>query len=120
VATTDQHRAQFEHNAAVATKLADSGDHDWAVTALFYAALHLCQVYLLRNALSAESHRQRERQILASSELRPILDQYKALRTHSEHARYECRPFSPDEFAAIHRGSFATVIEHLHSVLGVP
>jgi hypothetical protein len=120
VATVDEHLDQFEHNLEVARRLAGTDDNwDWALTALFYAALHLCQAYMSRQGLQADSHRKRERQMLASSELQPVLNHYKALRNDSEEARYDCRQFSRSEFESIRDGTFSTVSGHLRSLLGV-
>ena len=119
MASVDEHLDQFEHNLSVSSRLEASGDLDWAVTTLFYAALHLVQAYIVRHGLPADSHRQREQQVLAHAELRQIADQYKALQNQSESARYECRRFSHEEFESIRNGSFATVTSHLRSLLGV-
>jgi hypothetical protein len=119
LATEDQHLSQFEHNQAVAQRLALSTDFDWAMTALFYAGLHLMQAYLVRIGVTAETHIQRERQILMIPELSPLMDAYRMLRDHSEDARYECRAFSREEFEAIRGGTFASVVTHVQSLLGV-
>jgi hypothetical protein len=97
--------------------MASMRDYDWAVTVLFYAALHLTQAYLQRSEISAENHRQRDQEIRSSEELRPILDPYRALKAHSENARYRCRAFSREEFDSILNGVFDTVVAHLNSLL---
>ena len=119
MATVAQHLEQFERNLAVSSRLEASDDFDWAVTTLFYAALHLMQAYMIQHDLKADSHRRREQLMLAHSGLRIVVDQYRALRSLSEHARYECRRFSREEFESIRNGSFATVTTHLRSLLGV-
>jgi hypothetical protein len=120
VATVDEHLDQFQHNLQVSQLLADAGDSwGWAVTALFYAALHLCQAYLRAQGLTVESHWARQREMRTSQELRPILHHYRALRMDSEEARYDCRRFSREEYESIRNGSFTTVTTHLRSLLGV-
>jgi hypothetical protein len=120
VATIDEHLDQFQHNDVASQVLARAGDNwDWAVTAMFYAALHLCQAYLIRAGLEANSHGSRDRQMLASPQLRPILDQYRALRNDSQEARYECRRFSLEEYESIREGSFTILTTHLRALLGV-
>jgi hypothetical protein len=52
-------------------------------------------------------------------DLRPILHYYWVLKDNSEQARYECRTFSEDEFESLRDGSFAAVVTHLRSLLGV-
>lgn len=111
------HLLQFEHNVAVAQRLVDSADYDWAVTALFYACLHLAQAYLVRVGVLAETHVQRERQMLRLPELSPILSTYRTLRDHSEDARYSGRRFTQAEFVSIHDGTFTAVVTRLRSLL---
>jgi hypothetical protein len=111
--TEAEHFEQFEHNARIAKRMADSADFDWAVTVLFYAALHLVQVYIVRKGVRVENHWERDRYILASAELRPILDSYRALRVHSENTRYKCRKFLQSEFDEIRNRNFVGVVEHL-------
>ena len=117
MATAAEHLAQSERNAAVAQQLAESADYDWAVTALFYASLHLVQAYLLRRGIRVQTHGQRIRQMMSLAELEPIVDSYRVLQTHSENARYECRNFSSSEFAAIRNGRYSQVLSHLRSLL---
>ena len=119
MASVEEHLDQFEHNLSVSSKLEAADDYDWAVTTLFYAALQLMQAYMIRHDLVADSHRRREQLMLGHAGLQPIVDQYRALRNLSEHARYECRRFSREEFDSIRNGSFTSVTTHLRSLLGV-
>jgi HEPN domain-containing protein len=116
LATEEEHFQQSLRNRATALRLSQSGDYEWGVIALFYASLHLVQAYFVRNGVPVQSHRQRDRQI-ALGELRPVFESYKALRIHSEHARYECRAFTREEFEAIQAGAFAAVVEHVQALL---
>jgi uncharacterized protein (UPF0332 family) len=116
--TEEQHLAQYERNVLISQHLAEASDYDWAVTALFYAALHLVQAWFVTRNFSVGNHRRRDNEMLASTYLQPILDEYRALRTHSENARYNCRLFSQREFEEIRSGSFATVVAHMESLGG--
>lgn len=119
MAAEDQHLDQYAHNIAAAQLLAESELWDWAVTALFYSALHLAQAYIVRSGIVAESHRARNRRMLEMVEVRPIVNSYRTLQDESEHARYECRYFSHSDFEAIRDGVFQQVSSHLRSLLGV-
>jgi len=120
LATEGEHLSQFEHNVRVADRLAAMRLYDRAVTALFYAALHLAQAYLVRMGEAAETHVQRERRVLLTPDLRPILHFYRTLRDYSEEARYACRRFNQEEFEVLRDRSFAAVVPHLRALLGVP
>jgi HEPN domain-containing protein len=119
LATEAQHAAQSEHNLLVAGRLADADAYDWAITALFYAALHLLQAYLTRTGIHVTTHMARDRYMRAATDLLPILSDYRALRDASEHARYECRAFSGPEFLSIRDNAFLAITSHLRSLLGV-
>jgi HEPN domain-containing protein len=119
LAVEAQHLAQYEHNVAVAGRLASSGDFDWAVTALFYAALQLAQAYLVRSNVVVQSHAQRQRLMGSTDELRGVLDSYRTLRDYSEHARYECRSYTRGEFEAVQRAQFIPFVRHVQALLGV-
>ncbi len=66
--------------------LLDAGKHRWAITALFYSALHRVNAYLVQRGRQPTSHDLRER--LVARELPAIADDYLALKQRSERARY--------------------------------
>ena len=117
MATEDQHLSQFLHNSEVAQRLATLADYDWAVTALFYGGLHLTEAYLVRRGVFAETHVQRERQMLMLPELGSMIDSYRTLRDYSEDARYECRRFSQQEFEVI-RDVFTDLVNRVQALRG--
>lgn len=116
--TEEQHLLQFERNREVAQRLSGTADYDWAVVALFYAALHLIQAHLIRTSGPVRTHSERNRRMLNNDDLKPAYDAYRTLRDHSETARYECRRFAQEEFEAIRDGAFATVRDHMEALLG--
>ena len=118
MATRDQHIAQFEHNVAVVQRLSDTEDFDWAVTALFCAALHLIQAYIVERNDGVASHGRRDRLMRSREEFRPVLGAYRTLRDYSEHARYECRQFSRQEFEGVRDGVFAQVVDYVRPLIG--
>lgn len=62
---------------------------DWVVTAYFYAALHLVDALLVENGeLPAGMHENRKEYVKTKPYLKPIRDQYRTLKDHSEDARY--------------------------------
>ena len=118
MAGASEHLAQFDHNLGVADRLADSSDFDWAVTAFFYAALHFTQAYLSTRDVIVASHGQRDRVMRNTAELVSILHSYRTLRDESEHARYECRSYSREEYETIRSTHFAMVVDHMRGLTG--
>src|SRR5690242_11659410 len=90
------HLVQARHDYALYQELKDRGQYlDWAVTALFYTALHLVEACLVeKHRLGGEKiHKQRDSAIYAH--LRPIYSQYDLLHTRSTWARYHPRKPKP-------------------------
>ena len=107
---------QARHNESAAGILAGEELFDWAVTALFYAALHEVQAYLIQLGSQPASHTRREVEIGRHPEILPILDLYRQLRTHSENVRYDCRMFSADEFEDIREQNYQAIIRHIQGL----
>lgn len=113
MASSERHIEQARHNESVAQLLANAQAFDWAVTVLFYSALHKVQAYLVGAGSVTKSHGQREVQMLRRSELLPIIDSYELLRRHSENARYECQVFSKADFDTILAQDYEAIVRHL-------
>jgi hypothetical protein len=91
-ATAAKHLALARQNYQTYQRLKDSGqDLDWAVTVLFYTALHLVQAYFVQQAVTAfdipQSHKERTTRI--GLKLLPIYSHYRTLQDLSRDARYE-------------------------------
>jgi len=92
------HRHQAEHNRQfldwldldVTTYL------DWAVTAMFYTAVHLVEWLLATKGLHSDTHDNRHQAMGRVSELKPIYADYRELETQSRRSRYEGAQFSRD------------------------
>lgn len=93
---------------------------DWAVTALFYAALHLAEAALAEHfhRSGPKSHVQRDAAIYRH--LRPIYTEYDQLHTRSNWARYhpqKPKP-TPELLQRYETEWFARIADHL-SQLGI-
>jgi len=91
-ATAAKHLARARRNYQTYQRLKSSGqDLDWAVTVLFYTALHLVQAYFVEQAATGfdipQSHQERAARI--GLKLLPIYRHYRALEERSRRARYE-------------------------------
>jgi len=100
--TADDHLDQARRNLAVAKHLL--GEHrsdttfvQWAVTAIFYCAVHCMQAHLMRHGKGPRTHEARGRPIADPRYGVPIEVQtaYELLSQRSPAARYELATFDP-------------------------
>ena len=116
----ERHLAQAGKNEAFyqSFDLPSTAFLDWAVTGLFYAALHYVDAFLATRGTSSgidpDNHYQREfwlsREILLTS----IYSNYQELKNRSEDARYRLLHFTPMSVAqleATHLGPIRHTIQ---------
>ena len=101
------HRRQAEHNETflAAWDLATSPYLDWAVTAVFYAALHYIRALAARHHFTnvssyADMDRLFER-VAVFRRRHDLYADYRQLKDDSRAARYDCRRFVPAEVAGL-------------------
>jgi len=92
---TQEHQQKAGHNNTFwsGLDLQNTPYLDWAVTVMFYEAVHWIEAFLARKNLHSSGHPDRERSMSKMSELRSdsyLITDYKLLRTESENARYLC------------------------------
>ena len=90
------HIAQAATNEALSQQL-ETSYPEWAVTALFYAALHYVQAYFFDNAASMQpqhylTHGRRDQGV--AQRLQSLHGGYLTLEDASQDARYECMVFA--------------------------
>lgn len=89
--TTEQHIEKAEHNELFAGQM-NKGlpiGRDWAVTLLFYSAVHFVGAYFARKRAHFHSHRQRDSAIAREAALLAIYPDYRDLEDFSRKARYD-------------------------------
>jgi hypothetical protein len=88
--TTPEHRAKAENNEFLVETL-ENPFWDWAVTGVFYAALHYIEAYFAGRvpALHPPSHTIRDNHIHSDNTLRAIYVDYRQLEDESRNARYD-------------------------------
>lgn len=111
----DNHLHQAQHNEAfVASFNLDSTAYlDWAVTGIFYAALHYVESFLADRNIHPETHLSRDRVFQQQQNLKPIYNQYRVLKTRSENARYDLQQFSPVEVRELISAELQAVKSHI-------
>lgn len=83
------HLDQAQHNREVADKV-EPTSHQWAITCLFYAALHYVNAHVGSRPLPT-THADRDAYVRGN--MRSVYLDYRWLRTKSENVRYRlCSP----------------------------
>lgn len=101
-ATPDDHLEQARRNREIAEHLlrehgADATYVQWAVTAIFYCAVHCIQAHLMRYGRAPRTHESRGR-LIADPRYGVPLDvqtAYELLSQRSRAARYDLATFDP-------------------------
>ena len=118
MASVEEYVLQAKRKESIADYMARGGFYDWAITALFYAALNLMQAYFLERQVEATSHYERRVRILNDPGLRSISTPYNSLKIGSERSRYECLLSNEREYREARDGPYAAVIQRIQSLRG--
>jgi type IV secretory pathway VirB3-like protein len=87
VPTKEEHKAKAVHNETFVATLKDPY-WDWAVTGMFYAAVHYVMAYLATQGIHPVLHHVRNSHIHRDPKLNSIYIDYRELQNNSEDARY--------------------------------
>lgn len=112
-------KAERNANFALSLSLDSPAKIDWALVALFYAALHYIEAYLDATAgIHLRSHDSRDRMIGRESNLKKIFSEYSDLKYYGYNARYEVDPFTADDVRKYAAKHFSTIKTSLIAYLG--
>lgn len=104
------HLQQAQHNETFFAGIDLRSYSDWAVTVLFYAALHYIDAYLAQAGhLDPGVHDVRDSLIRRYVPTRQVARQYFRLKNFSRTARYYGGRFFPADVTGLYRGEFETV-----------
>ena len=106
-------------NEVLAARLLTLAEYGWAVTCLFYSALHLVEAYLVQQGLMSGTHRERHVRMLREPNLVSLRSTYNLLKQESELARYECQIFSAEHAARVRQLLYSPVATGMRDLLGV-
>lgn len=85
--TKDEHKAKAGHNENFVASIEDPY-WDWAITGLFYAAVHYVMAFLAKKSVHPVLHQVRNSHVHRDPILNPIYVDYRELQDNSEDARY--------------------------------
>ncbi|HEX7360918.1 MAG TPA: hypothetical protein VF283_10540 [Bryobacteraceae bacterium] len=98
-----EHIAKAEGNEAFASEmpLTRQPNIDWALVAIFYAAVHYVEAYFSLSGTHLRSHTTRDRYVGRDPKLKPVFREYSNLKYYAYNARYEATNFKPLEVTEI-------------------
>ncbi len=114
----EQHLSKANDNEGFASSLdlLKSINVDWALTALFYAALHYVEAYFATRSIHSVDHRARDSAIQRDPNLRKIFNDYSELKNYSINARYYMYPIKSGDVALL-LSRLQAIKSHLSSFL---
>jgi len=114
----DQHLDKAKKNERFAESLnrSDVIAGEWAVVAVFYAALHYVQAYFSKFSVEARCHHDRFDQIKRDQKIKTVITSYKYLYALSRTARYQCGSLPTDAYEKS-KSYLADVKKHIEPVL---
>lgn len=119
-----EHVAKAQRNAAFAhsIQLQDQASIDWALIALFYAAVHYIEAYLAilppqPGGQHVRSHTTRDNWVGRDSNLKRIYSEYRDLKHYGYNARYEMDVFTPSDVTDVATQAINTIQTHLGRLL---
>jgi hypothetical protein len=112
------HITKADGNAAFALSLPldRQANIDWALIALFYAAMHYVEAYLAPG-YHLKSHEARDSYINKEAHLRRIFAEYQHLKFFGFNARYEIAGFKAEDVTDDAARYFQTIKSHIQPKL---
>lgn len=107
-----EHISKAERNEKFAETVSKTAYIEWAVTMLFYSALHYVDAILAASAVHPETHTQRGDAIGTNPTLQAVRAEYRILETLSKNARYRAMKIEPSDLDEAQR-NFGVLRAHL-------
>lgn len=113
----DDHLKQAQHNEQLADTLSKGTYVDWAVTVLFYAALHYVDSILAVSQVNPDTHGERQTEIERNDTLKVIYKEFRYLQVMSRNARYLVARIDPSDWHEAKK-RFDIIRAHIRRRLG--
>jgi hypothetical protein len=117
VPNLNEHLSTSRDNEALAERLVHMGEFGWAVTCLFYSALHLVEAYLVSVNLTSSNHRDRHTAMQRVPALQSVFRRYNHLKQQSENSRYQCQQFSRNAFVSVRDTDYRPLVSYLRNLV---
>lgn len=117
-----RHLAQAARNEALSQQL-EVGYPEWAITALFYSALHYVEAYFYHHAGGSQpqhyvTHGTRNSGV--AQRLGTLHRPYMVLYNRSRDARYDCVQFTTTDVQRLRQNELAQIKQHVLNSLPPP
>jgi hypothetical protein len=114
----EQHLRKASDNKTFADSIENNNTTEvgWALTVLFYSALHYIEAYNAKYGFHCNTHRQLNDDIARNPVLNPVSDEYSDLQNFSWNARYKAVNYGRNELAEC-LGYHATIKQHVTNLL---
>ncbi len=117
--TLNEHLEKSGRNEALAELLGTKTQYfDWAVTILFYAAVHYVDAVLSVSRYDPQSHEQRHTAMGVNATLKSVYREYRTLEVASRNARYFALPIGPSDWHHA-KSKFDILRAHIRTRLGL-
>jgi bisphosphoglycerate-independent phosphoglycerate mutase (AlkP superfamily) len=115
----DAHIKKAERNEKFAEFLASKTHYlDWAITVLFYAALHYVDAVLAVSLADPEDHKERKAQMAVNETLKRVYREYRIVETASWNSRYFTMPIDSDDWNKV-KPEFDALRGHIRNRLKI-
>lgn len=115
---TGVHLNQAEHNERFFGSFDRTTYSDWAITVLFYAALHYVDAFLAHAGIPYPgAHRTRDGLVNSVTQLRTISSEYLRLKNRSSSARYYASRFTAREIERCRHTDLENIKRHIRRLL---
>lgn len=110
-------KAQGNEGFALSLSLDSQPKIDWALIALFYAAMHYVEAYLALTGQHLRSHTHRDNVVGRDKNLKKIFREYQDLKYYGYAARYEPPQFTSKSFTIDALPQFNILKAHISTLL---
>lgn len=114
----EEHLLKAERNQKFAETLTATQYLDWAVTVLFYAALHYVDAVLAVSGIDPNDHTERQDAIVRNITLKRIYPEYRTLEVLSRNARYFSLRIEPEDWKRA-KDAFDVLRAHIRGRMGI-
>jgi hypothetical protein len=114
----DEHISKAERNEQFANVVGQGKFIEWAITILFYSALHYVDAVLAVSVIHPDSHSQRDDAIGKNDTLMRVRPEYRTLETLSQNSRYRSMKIEPSDLHEAQK-NFDILRAHLRGRMGL-
>ena len=113
-----EHIAKAERNEKFAETVCKTKYYEWAITIIFYSALHYVDAVLAASGIHPENHTDRGDAMGVNPTLLRVREEYRLLETLSRNSRYRAMRIDENDLGKA-QAAFGALRSHLRSRMGL-